>query len=86
MPSWATFSLLFLAFSPAHAAIASWWNGIGHQILLQNETTGKLHYSRCNLWDSPEYSPTDAAMPLTYVPKMGTPLAGTGYYDETTTL
>ncbi|KAK3693600.1 hypothetical protein B0T22DRAFT_44599 [Podospora appendiculata] len=78
--------LLATAISPAYAAIASWWTDIGPQVILQNATTGAIRYSACNSYDSPAYSPTDgSALSLIFKPKAGTPLAGAGWWDETTT-
>ncbi|KAK0737531.1 hypothetical protein B0T21DRAFT_166997 [Apiosordaria backusii] len=74
--------LLRAAVSPAHARVAAWWNGVGPQIILQNETTGLIRYSRCNLFDNPKYSYTDGSvLSLTYKPKNDTPLAGSGYWS-----
>lgn len=72
---------------PAEAAISAWWTGIGPQLILQNETTGLIRYSACNSYDDPKYSYTDGSvLSLTHKPKMGTPLSGTGYWTDRTTM
>ncbi|KAK4162004.1 hypothetical protein QBC43DRAFT_242418 [Cladorrhinum sp. PSN259] len=82
-----TLLLLGAAASPARAAIAAWWDGIGPQIILQNETTGQIRYSKCGQHDTPFYSPTDGSvLSLDYTPKNGTPLAGTGYWTNVITI
>jgi hypothetical protein len=82
-PLLSTLLLLGAAASPARAAIAAWWNGIGPQIILHNETTGQIRYSACNSYDQPRYSYTDGSvLSLTFKPKVGTPLAGTGWFNE----
>ncbi|KAK4229548.1 hypothetical protein QBC38DRAFT_359191 [Podospora fimiseda] len=88
MPSlFSTLMLLGAAASPATAAIAAWWDGIGPQIILQNETTGQIRYSKCGQRDVPLYSPDDGSVfSLDYTPKNGTPLAGTGYWTEILTV
>ena len=74
--------LVGAAASPAHAAIAAWWNGIAPQIILQNDTTNQIRYSACNSKGSPKYSPTDGRVfSLSWKPKAGTPLAGVGWGD-----
>ncbi|KAL2262939.1 hypothetical protein VTK26DRAFT_8865 [Humicola hyalothermophila] len=79
--------LLGVAASPAKATIAAWWNGIGPQILIQNATTGQIRYSACNRRDVPRYSYTDGSvLSLTYKPKIGTPLAGVGWWNEIFTI
>ncbi|KAK3363357.1 hypothetical protein B0T25DRAFT_627541 [Lasiosphaeria hispida] len=79
--------LLAAAVSPCQAAIAAWWNGIGPQIILQNTTTDAIRHSTCNAFNTPFYSPTDGSeLSLYYKPKTGTPLAGTGYWNELTTI
>lgn len=78
-----TLLLLGVAASPARAAIAAWWNGIGPQILVQNDTTGQIRYSACNSYDQPIYSYTDGSvLRLSHKPKASTPLAGTGWWNE----
>lgn len=82
-------SLLLLGASvaPAQAGIAAWWNGIGTQLILQNETTGLIRYSRCNKYDTPVYSPSDdSVFSLDYKPKNGTPLTGVGYWTNVITM
>ncbi|KAK4659919.1 R8 protein [Podospora pseudocomata] len=75
--------LLGAAISPAQARVAAWWNGVGPQVIVQNETTGLIRYSRCNLFDNPKYSYTDGSVfSLTYKPKNDTPLAGSGYWSN----
>ncbi|KXX74529.1 Protein crumbs 3 [Madurella mycetomatis] len=71
---------------PARAAISAWWTEIGPQVILQNETTGLIRYSACNSYNDPKYSYTDGSvLSLTHKPKVGTPLAGTGYWADRTT-
>ncbi|KAK0671375.1 hypothetical protein QBC41DRAFT_56141 [Cercophora samala] len=78
-----TLLLLGAAISPAEARVAAWWNGVGPQVIVQNETTGLIRYSRCNLFDNPKYSYTDGSvLSLTYKPKNDTPLAGSGYWSN----
>ncbi|KAL2023562.1 hypothetical protein VTK56DRAFT_2170 [Thermocarpiscus australiensis] len=81
------FLLVGTAASPVRAAIAAWWNGIGPQIMLQNETTGLIRYSACNSNDQPTYSYTDdSVFSLVYKPKNGTALAGTGWWTNVITV
>ena len=80
------FLVLAVAVVPSHAAIAAWWTGIGPQIILQNATTGAIRHSPCNAFGVPTYSHTDSSeLPLSHSPKKGTPLAGTGWWNEKTT-
>ena len=78
--------LVAAAASPAHAAIAAWWNGIAPQIILQNDTTNQIRYSACNSKGSPKYSSSDGRFfSLSFKPKAGTPLAGVGWGDTSST-
>ncbi|KAL2130226.1 hypothetical protein VTI74DRAFT_6723 [Chaetomium olivicolor] len=79
--------LLGVAAAPAQAGMAAWWNGIGPQIILQNETTNQIRYSACNSFDVPKYSYTDGnVLALSQKPKAGTPLAGVGWWTEKNTI
>ncbi|KAL2269057.1 hypothetical protein VTJ83DRAFT_3903 [Remersonia thermophila] len=85
--AWSSFVLLGAVVGPARAAIAAWSTENGPQIVLQNETTGHLRYSACNTYDEARYSYTDPnVLSLTYKPKNGTPLAGSGWWNEITTI
>ncbi|KAK3935680.1 hypothetical protein QBC46DRAFT_45021 [Diplogelasinospora grovesii] len=80
-------ALAATAIVPSEAAMAAWWTGIGPQVILQNETTGQIQYSICNSNGQPFYSYTGgSAFSLSYKPKIGTALAGTGYWDSTKTV
>ncbi|KAK4155316.1 hypothetical protein C8A00DRAFT_13620 [Chaetomidium leptoderma] len=79
--------LLGAAVSPAQASIAAWWTDIGPQIILQNETTNQIRYSACNSRDQARYSYTDGSvLPLSQRPKIGTPLAGVGWWNQKITV
>lgn len=66
--------------------MAAWWNGIGPQIILQDMTTGQIRHSACNSDEQPRYSHSgDYVLPLTRKPKLGTPLAGTGWLMDVMT-
>ncbi|KAK1833200.1 hypothetical protein QBC39DRAFT_347133 [Podospora conica] len=80
------FLVLAAAVAPSHAAMAAWWTGIGPQIILQNTTTGAIRHSPCNAFGVPTYSHTDSrVLPLSQDAKMGTALAGAGWWNEKTT-
>ncbi|GAB1311653.1 Fucose-specific lectin [Madurella fahalii] len=82
-----TLLLLGVGALPARAAISAWWTEIGPQVILQNETTGLIRYSACNSYDDPKYSYTDGSvLSLTHKPRLGTPLAGTGYWADRMTI
>jgi hypothetical protein len=82
-----TLLLVGATVSPAHASIAAWWNGYGTQVMLLNSTTNQIRYSTCNSQDEPRYSYTDGSvLSLSHKPKPGTPLAGTGWWDESKTM
>ncbi|AEO65695.1 uncharacterized protein THITE_2112937 [Thermothielavioides terrestris NRRL 8126] len=82
-----TLLLVGATVSPAHASIAAWWNGYGTQVMLLNSTTNQIRYSTCNSQDEPRYSYTDGSvLSLSHKPKPGTPLAGTGWWDESKTI
>jgi hypothetical protein len=73
--------------SPARAAMAAWWNEIGPQIILLNETTNQIRYSPCNSFGEARYShDDDRVLELEYTPKIGTPLAGVGWYNRVLTV
>ncbi|KAK3372016.1 hypothetical protein B0H63DRAFT_401501 [Podospora didyma] len=81
--TWKSLIVLAGAISPAQGAITAWWNGIGGQIMLQNQTTGLIRYSSCNSVGTPAYSYNDSnAFSLGIRPMNGTPLAGAGYYNS----
>lgn len=66
--------------------MASWFTTIGPQVLVQNLTTGGIMYSSCNSYDTPIF-PNDPPnlLSLTYQPRNGTAVAGTGWWDEVKT-
>ena len=66
--------------------MAAWMTTIGPQILMQNLTTGGIMYSSCNSYDTPIF-PNDPPnmLSLTYQPRNGTAVAGTGWWDNTAT-
>lgn len=66
--------------------MAAWFTTIGPQILVQNLTTGGIMYSSCNSYTTPIF-PNDPPnlLSLTYQPRNGTAVAGTGWWDNTKT-
>lgn len=80
--------LLGAAASSTHAtAINAWWNGYNAQIILQNATTNQIRYSACNSEGDPKYSYTDGSvLSISHKPRVGTPLAGTGWWDNSKTM
>ena len=79
--------LVAAAASPARAAMAAWWNEIGPQIVLRNETTNQIRYSPCNSFGEASYSPADdRVLELEHNPKTGTPIAGVGWYNRVLTV
>jgi len=82
-----TLLLVGAAASPARAAIAAWLTTVAPQIIVQNETSNQIHYSACNSVNDPKYSPTDGRVfSLSHKPKLGTPLAGVGWWTEKITV
>lgn len=79
-------SLLLAAARSCSAAMAAWWTDLGAQVVMQNETTGGLMYSLCNSNSTPVF-PDDPPQyfSLAFQPRNGTALAGTGWWDTTTT-
>ncbi|KAH7634397.1 hypothetical protein B0T09DRAFT_353063 [Sordaria sp. MPI-SDFR-AT-0083] len=82
-------TLLLVAASviPSGATMASWWNTVASQVVVLNETTGQYRYTRCNSMgmDTIYYSATGGNY-LNFTenpPKTGSPLTGTGWYDQT---
>lgn len=84
-----TLLLMAASVTPSEATMASWWNSIASQVVVLNETTGQYRYTRCNTMgmDTVYYSTTGGNY-LNFTqspPKAGSPLAGTGWYDQTNT-
>ncbi|KAL2158388.1 hypothetical protein VTH06DRAFT_4436 [Thermothelomyces fergusii] len=75
------------AVSPAWAgSISAWHTSLGPQVILVNDTTNEIRYTACNSDGVPAYSYTeDYALTLDIPPKVGTPVAGVGWYDNTMT-
>ncbi len=76
------------AVAPVQASMAAWWTTIGPQVILLNETTNQIRYSACNMdGGQAKYSPTDGSVfSLSYVPRVGSPVAGVGWWNEKTTV
>ncbi|EGO53607.1 hypothetical protein NEUTE1DRAFT_150876 [Neurospora tetrasperma FGSC 2508] len=84
-----TLLLVAASVTPSEATMASWWNSVAGQVVVLNETTGQYRYTRCNTMgmDTIYYSTTGGNY-LNFTqspPKAGSPLAGTGWYDQTNT-
>ncbi|KAK3954850.1 hypothetical protein QBC32DRAFT_335219 [Pseudoneurospora amorphoporcata] len=82
-----TLLLVAASVAPAEATMASWWNTVASQVVVLNETTGQYRYTRCNSMgmDTIYYSTTGGNY-LNFTespPKTGSPLTGTGWYDQT---
>ncbi|KAI1138650.1 hypothetical protein F5Y05DRAFT_418872 [Hypoxylon sp. FL0543] len=72
--------------SAVAGSIAAWLTGLGApQIIMQDDTTGKIFYSLCNSNGSAPIFPANASASFEidsiYAPKNGTSLAGTGWVD-----
>ncbi|KAH8661936.1 hypothetical protein BX600DRAFT_306325 [Xylariales sp. PMI_506] len=66
--------------------IAAWWaTDAGPALMMQDDKTGNIRYSLCNSNNTPIFpQDTTITIPLeSYLPKNGTNLAGTGYFDNT---
>ena len=65
--------------------IAAWHNGVASQVIVQDPDTGDVYYSNCNSQNTPVF-PTNPknVFPFTQPPKLGSSLAGIGYYSGTT--
>lgn len=82
-----TLLLAAASVTPSEALITSWWNTVASQVIVLNETTGQYRYTRCNSMgmDTIYYSTTGGNY-LNFTespPKAGSPLAGSGWFDQT---
>ncbi|KAM7217321.1 hypothetical protein V8F06_007264 [Rhypophila decipiens] len=78
--------LFFTSGATLSHAMAAWFTDFGPQVILQNDTTGAIHYTTCNSDGQPTYSVDNVFKLVEYPPKKNTALTGSGYYDSEKTV
>lgn len=88
LPSYSPLATLLLVTSGARLSqgMAAWFTDFGPQVILQNDTTGQIHYTTCNTEGQPTYSHENVLELAAYPPKKNTALTGSGYYDDVQTV
>ncbi|KAM7205344.1 hypothetical protein V8F33_001175 [Rhypophila sp. PSN 637] len=78
--------LFFTSGATLSHAMAAWFTDFGPQVILQNDSTGAIHYTTCNSEGQPTYSVDNVFKLVEYPPKKNTALTGSGYYDSKKTV